>query len=140
MFVRKILKIQSVSKFIQHKFNPPAKVSEHMFNSLTPFVVRVQKDCYDYMKNSDSNIRSFSIGFRPKNGRKPKHFQMIDVTEGMFTQGPKCDYVQIADGRNSISINMNSGAIDYSIKPNPLLPASTFMKRMQNVIDKFQAN
>lgn len=115
---------------ILNMFGIPKTASEHMFNSLTPFVVKVQ-----YFGKL-SSCKAFDYRFRPKNADFSRHF----LTEGLYTSGPACDYVKIADGKNSMVIDMNNGTISHVMKTNPFTTTSTFMKRMQKVIDKFQAN
>lgn len=137
----KIFGILNVSQVIRNPFKLPTVAPEHMVNSLTPFVVRVQQDCCEYIAKKPKAInKSFPASFIPDKAKKPTHFNIVDLTEGLRTRGPKCDYVQIADGKNLISVNMKNGAICNLVKSNRLLPASIILKRMQKVIDKFQAN
>lgn len=140
MKILSFLGLKHIYKSVQNKFKVSQNVPEHMLNSLTPFVTNAKK-C-----DINPNYGSVHVSFIPENPRgknkmlviKSKNSEMgFDVTEGLETMAPECNYVTISNGSGFLTVDMKNGKVKEMCK-KPFLRFGSFIKSMQGVVDKYQ--
>jgi len=92
--------------------------------------------------SAKADIDSGWMEFHPENYRRKAsasaYTSSIDTKEGITMQIPKMRYAIIADGHNSLAIDVKTSQIEFNAK-QPMLPYPILMKRAQTVIDKYNA-